>query len=634
MNKVQLQTLSFFFAAILPPKSFDGNLDGEDNYTTKDSYYARLGVAKSSRAEDIRKAYKKKSLQYHPDKVAQFQSADSPKTEEEILADFVEVKEAYETLSDPRRRNAYDVLGQEGAKLINQSEGGGLLDTFEHHTLMHNLNRASLYSKIKLTLLILLLSLIIVAGPTLIFLRIDGKYGMQDMRWMLVFIPIWVLHALFFSFMVSSRRWFGAMKIICVMSGEVFLALKWDEIISWDYTFIFTPFYMHHFIVLTKNILEIRKVKKDLDRTVTVSYLEEKILPTFKDQWREGNDHSNPEISPWCSYANLTDRERDIINKEYIIIDNPFDYGDTFSNESMDPQTKLLYTVTRSPEYELAIKKKSQATRTIALILSIRVAFFILVFFKLDRAKKWNWFLIFSPILLEVGLLVCSSCWTCCCYGVIREEVVDKDSDMSASEIYDRGSDIEYLFEKDNDPIETEGEEIDTVWNAANMENVDALVINNSAQSQEHDCDRDTPLRVSSIDNEDKTSTESNLDSHSIEKQVKSFISSGVYVIFAVFLALLVVKLNGVEDGIDISNGISAFWVTLPIFMILGMTFLCVCCCICCAGEVESLENIVACKTTCTGSEHIGNDVESDSERTLQGNEVDMIRVEDSDGLD
>lgn len=633
MNKIQLQTLSFFFAALLPPKSSDGNYVGEDNYT-KNSYYERLGVTKSSTAEDIRKAYKKKSLQYHPDKVSQFYSGDSPKTEEEIQTDFVKVKEAYETLSDPHRRNAYDVLGEEGSKLINRSEGGGLLDTFEHHTLMRNLARASLYSKTKLTLLILLFFLIIVAGPALIYLKVDGKYGMQDVAWILVLIPIWILQALFLLYTVLSRRWVGAMRIICVATSEVFLALKWDGIISWDYTFLFAPFYVHHFIVLTRNILEIRKVKKDLDRTVTVSYLEEKVLPTLRDQWMEVDNSNNDGISQWSSYVNLNDHERDIINKKYIIIDDPYDYGDTFSNESMDPQTKLLYTLTRSPEYELAIKKKIGATQTIAFILSTRMAFFILMVFKLDQAKKWNWFVIFSPIWLEIGLLVCSSCWTCCCYGVIREEVVDNNSEITESDIHDRKRNTE-LF-KDNDPLKADEEKSGTVWNVANMYNADASVASNSVQSQEHDSDRHAlPLLASSIEIENEASTDSNLDSHSMEKQAKSLISSGVYCIFTAFLVLLVVKLNGVDGGIDSGNGISAFWVALPLFVVLGMPLFCVLCCICCAGEVESLENIVASKTSSTANEHKVDDAESaSSNRTLQGNDVDERYVEDSDGLD
>lgn len=60
--------------------------------------YASLGVPPSATPEQIKAAYRKKAAQYHPDKN---QSADAPQR-------FREVQEAYELLSDPERRKAYD----------------------------------------------------------------------------------------------------------------------------------------------------------------------------------------------------------------------------------------------------------------------------------------------------------------------------------------------------------------------------------------------------------------------------------------------------------------------------------------------------------------------------------------------
>lgn len=60
--------------------------------------YQILGVSPIATADAIKAAYRKKAAQYHPDKN---QSADAPKR-------FREVQEAYEALSDPQRRKAYD----------------------------------------------------------------------------------------------------------------------------------------------------------------------------------------------------------------------------------------------------------------------------------------------------------------------------------------------------------------------------------------------------------------------------------------------------------------------------------------------------------------------------------------------
>lgn len=61
-------------------------------------HYEKLGATPGATADEIKAAYRKKATQYHPDKN---QSADAPMR-------FREVQEAYEVLSDPERRKAYD----------------------------------------------------------------------------------------------------------------------------------------------------------------------------------------------------------------------------------------------------------------------------------------------------------------------------------------------------------------------------------------------------------------------------------------------------------------------------------------------------------------------------------------------
>lgn len=62
------------------------------------NYYAILGVPPNAHAADIKRAYRRLALQYHPDK--------NPSPEAELF--FKEVNEAYETLGDPQLRYAYD----------------------------------------------------------------------------------------------------------------------------------------------------------------------------------------------------------------------------------------------------------------------------------------------------------------------------------------------------------------------------------------------------------------------------------------------------------------------------------------------------------------------------------------------
>ena len=71
----------------------------------KRDYYEVLGVDKSASAEDIKKAYRKKAIQYHPDK--------NP-GDKEAEAKFKEINEAHDVLSDKQKRARYDQFGHAG----------------------------------------------------------------------------------------------------------------------------------------------------------------------------------------------------------------------------------------------------------------------------------------------------------------------------------------------------------------------------------------------------------------------------------------------------------------------------------------------------------------------------------------
>ena len=76
----------------------------------KRDYYEVLGVAKNATADDIKKAYKKLALQYHPDRHVNDSEADKKAAEDK----FKEAAEAYEVLSDPQKRQRYDQFGFAG----------------------------------------------------------------------------------------------------------------------------------------------------------------------------------------------------------------------------------------------------------------------------------------------------------------------------------------------------------------------------------------------------------------------------------------------------------------------------------------------------------------------------------------
>jgi len=81
---------------------------------SKRDYYEVLGVVKNASDGDIKKAYRKLAMKYHPDR----NQGDAAKVAEEK---FKEVKEAYEMLSDPQKRAAYDRFGHAG---VDPNRGG------------------------------------------------------------------------------------------------------------------------------------------------------------------------------------------------------------------------------------------------------------------------------------------------------------------------------------------------------------------------------------------------------------------------------------------------------------------------------------------------------------------------------
>lgn len=72
--------------------------------STKKDFYEVLGVSKSSSADELKRAYRKLALEYHPDKNK------SKEAEEK----FKEINQAYEVLSDPQKRSTYDQVGRAG----------------------------------------------------------------------------------------------------------------------------------------------------------------------------------------------------------------------------------------------------------------------------------------------------------------------------------------------------------------------------------------------------------------------------------------------------------------------------------------------------------------------------------------
>ncbi|KAF9164934.1 hypothetical protein DFQ26_000870 [Actinomortierella ambigua] len=144
--------------------------------------YEILGVSKTSTQDEIKKAYRRLALRYHPDKV---NPAEVPDHETR----FRDIAGAYEVLSDPKKRGLYDKYGMMGVQMANTDIGAQLVAI------------ESLLGTFLMTMSILFVLALIFLS--FLAVRVDGKV---DWSYAVVFIPMWILDAILIAGTVMQMR--------------------------------------------------------------------------------------------------------------------------------------------------------------------------------------------------------------------------------------------------------------------------------------------------------------------------------------------------------------------------------------------------------------------------------------------
>lgn len=221
--------------------------------------YNSLGVEKDATAAEVRRAYRKLALKYHPDKNVGDQDAEEK---------FKEINAAHEVLSDPEKRKLYDIFGEPGLKMAGEMPP----------------------ELLAMGIKVLAGGCLCVSGLLLLFpvfmaLRLDHTVSWA---WSVVFIPIWLLDAvsLFFSFailkaqsdasqgqMESSSSLFtrimGASRIWCFVLFTIFLVLQLDGVVSWSWTLVLSPWFPLEVVTMVFTLRQIQTVLAEVSMRIS-----------------------------------------------------------------------------------------------------------------------------------------------------------------------------------------------------------------------------------------------------------------------------------------------------------------------------------------------------------------------------
>mmetsp|Transcript_12906 Transcript_12906/g.18015 ORF Transcript_12906/g.18015 Transcript_12906/m.18015 type:complete len:594 (+) Transcript_12906:155-1936(+) len=343
-------------------KSFLGSDDVEGG-----DFYSLLEVDRDASGDEIKRAYKRQSLQMHPDKLAQRGKVVTEEDQER----FTRMKEAYEILSDPHKRETYDAIGERGMKWLDEPF------SVDPQELAHNFAKSSALDRSKIFGIFVAIAVAVFLLPILICMHVDGIFG-PNASWFAVLTPLWIWDAfiLFYHSRVimmgpinrpehippeewvdplpMKKRVFSLVRFMLIIIFEVFCAFRLDNIVGWTWSIVFIPLYIWEATTLYKKFPLARM------RIVTVEDLETALGKPF---------------------AEFSQAEKELISKRYSVVPS-----------------------TTSPEFEAAQKIKTRARQDMVKS-GFRIIFVLLLIAQVEFNLDWSWWLIFSPFWIMTFLI-------------------------------------------------------------------------------------------------------------------------------------------------------------------------------------------------------------------------------------
>eukprot|EP00985_Skeletonema_marinoi_P007326 scaffold3207_cov165-Skeletonema_marinoi.AAC.6 len=348
----------------------------------------------------------------HPDKLAQKGKSVTAEDRDR----FTRMRNAYEVLSDPRRRETYDAIGERGMKWMEDPL------SIDPQELAHNFATSSILDRSKIFAIFLAIYVALFLLPILICLMADGTFG--GAKWVAVLTPLWIwdVFILFYHTRVimmgpikrpehipeeewvdplpMKKRVSALVRFVFLVLFQVLLALKMDAIIAFPWWAVFIPLYFWEVMALKK------KISLAMINIAT---------------------HAELELAIGKNFAACNTFEREDIHRRFILV--PAKSG---------------------PVYDAACRIKAEAKMDVVRILA-RVVFTVLLVLNLDLGKEWSWWIVFIPIFVMVVCIVGSSFQN---WVEVQAEAAKRDPSL-----FDQTADVEQGYAQMDDDAKNDDDQ-------------------------------------------------------------------------------------------------------------------------------------------------------------------------------
>ena len=598
----------FWFAALFPPAS-ENDID----------YYEVLGVSTKATKEEIRKAYKKKSLALHPDKI--LQRGGNP---DDYRVEYQAIQEAHIVLCDDKKRQTYNLVNRSSTRYKFLMDEGALASAYE------NLVKSTCELKSRLVLLMAIMLGIFLLQPILVCVKInqelEGSGALANTAWTLVLIPWWILCFLnlLLSLLVASLMGCDLVSLVNFVGmlswtvGQVVLALRWDQTLTQDYVLIFIPFYVAMALRWLGQFLVMRRMTYDIRHMITIEKLEEELGKSYQD---------------------LTEEEQEELGKEFIIVHVPPDAA----TDNIDDGD----FVQLSPEYQGAMDAYYQAFAALATGMLFGIPLIVMIVLKLDDVYTGSWWVVFIPVWIYLGVQLLWNCYSCCCSAVGEpiiviapdapqkpdEEEIKPTEANDVDGFVDPSSSISHF----NKSAETNESISDTKSNKTETQSFNKPSSSASEKSTSKPVASTTQPETSEaatagVDTSNQDDAEhvemdeetyntfhqayQQAEANAAEAQAKAASNMCPLLFQLMIMCLIVGKLDqDVPNDGDV--GYNALWIIFPIFLVAGCTLCCWACLIYGAG-LEGLDHLVERAAGNTTGESSDEEAQKEPEPHLQ----------------